>query len=204
MTLFRDLLRISSQFVEKQKGYWDHNAWLSLLKDAQEKGLQLTSDMQTYLGTIVQSMKRIYETSSFKQGFGKGFSDATKVMYEQTVNFVEQTKGKWDHAGWEGFIKELQQKGINMTEEGRAYLGELLEAAKKFYITLPTRSVEDKPAESENPPSTTAAEVEKPAAPETEPTTVEKKPRVRKTAAPKADSDTKKTTKSPGRKKTVK
>ncbi|QWR75989.1 hypothetical protein [Candidatus Magnetomonas plexicatena] len=222
MTLFRDLLRISSQFVEKQKGYWDHTAWLSLLKDAQEKGVQLTADMQTYLGTIVQSMKKIYETSSFKQGFGKGLSDITKVMYEQTVSFVEQTKGKWDHEGWEGFLKDLQKMGITITEEGRAYLGELLEAARKFYVNLPTKGDEVISATDEASQvvaativAAVAATVENPESAKTVtkavekvPEVTEKKPRGRKPAAPKVEPAAKKTAKtpakSPGRKKTAK
>ncbi|MEO5357795.1 MAG: hypothetical protein H7844_10915 [Nitrospirae bacterium YQR-1] len=223
MTLFRDLLRISSQFVEKQKGYWDNNAWLNLLKDAQEKGVQLTGDMQAYLGTIVEAMKRIYETASIKQGLGKSLAEVTKVTYEQTVSFIEQTKGKWDHAGWEKFVKDVQQKGIALTEESRAYLGELLEAARKFYITLPAKGV---PEMTEITPAAEKKATESAPASVEEPTTVENpktaetvsKPdmevAVKKTAAadkpkkaaidkPKRAAKTT-TTKSTGRKKTEK
>ncbi len=59
MALFEDLIKFSSQFVERQKGIWDHNAWLGFLLDVQKTGIALTDEMQNYLGLILESMRKL-------------------------------------------------------------------------------------------------------------------------------------------------
>ncbi|MBF0556369.1 MAG: hypothetical protein HQK96_17770, partial [Nitrospirae bacterium] len=45
----------------------------------------------------------------------------------------KKTQGTWDHMGWELFIKDLQKRGLSLTEEATTYLGGVLEAAKELY-----------------------------------------------------------------------
>ncbi len=138
MAIFDVLIKRASQFVEKQKGVWDHAAWLGFLSDIEKIGIDLTEEMQNNLGLVLVFMSKFYETST----------DSDKMIFEkvseQTAMFVEQTKGTWDHLGWENFVKDLQQKGIHLTEETTVYLGEVLESTKNVYSSLPLTAKEEK------------------------------------------------------------
>ena len=48
-------------------------------------------------------------------------------------DFVARRDGKWDHAEWLGFLKTLQQKGIELSAEAQSNVGQILEATKSFY-----------------------------------------------------------------------
>lgn len=48
-------------------------------------------------------------------------------------DFVASRKGVWDHAAWLDFVSNIQKKGFDLSEEMQAYLGEVLEAMKRFY-----------------------------------------------------------------------
>ena len=131
MTFFNDLIKRASQFVEKQKGVWDHTKWEAFLADIQKKGDEMTDEMSDHLGVVLESMKKFY-------------SDATETgrkmhaeIAEQAADLVEKTKGKWEHLDWESFVEDIQKKGVELTEDAKRDLGEMLESAKKFYSTLP-------------------------------------------------------------------
>ena len=134
MTIFDELIKRTSQFVEKQKGIWDHTKWQGFLSDIQEKGVNLTEETRNYLGSVVESMKKFYENSS---DTGKKLMG---IVSDQVAQFVEKTKGKWDHLGWEKFVKDIQKKGIDLTDETRSNLGVILESAKRFYSNLPLKA----------------------------------------------------------------
>lgn len=138
MTIFDELIKRTSQFVEKQKGIWDHTKWQGFLSDIQEKGVNLTEETRNYLGSVVESMKKFYENSS---DTGKKLMG---IVSDQVAQFVEKTKGKWDHLGWEKFVKDIQKKGIDLTDETRSNLGVILESAKRFYSNLPLKAPEVK------------------------------------------------------------
>ncbi len=72
----------------------------------------------------------------------KGISVVLKYLHPSklTVDFVTKTKGIWDQAGWESFLKDLQKKGVEYTDESRSYFGEVLEAAKQLYTISPVVS----------------------------------------------------------------
>jgi hypothetical protein len=133
---FDDLIELASKFVEKQGGKWDHTAWLEFLSDIQKQGFHLSNDMQSYLGSMLESMKKLYgsiSSTSEMQSIMLGIS-------ENTINFIKKTQGTWDHTGWESFIRELQKRGLSLTEEATTYLGGVLEAAKELY-TFPITGV---------------------------------------------------------------
>ncbi len=55
----------------------------------------------------------------------------------QAAKFVEKTKGKWDQLDWEKFVKDIQQRGIDLTEETKENLEGILESVKEVYLSLP-------------------------------------------------------------------
>ncbi|MBF0459330.1 MAG: hypothetical protein HQK99_15680 [Nitrospirae bacterium] len=131
---FEDLIELASKFVEQQGGKWDHTAWLEFLSNIQKKGFYLSNDMQSYLGSMLESMKKLYTSVS-------STTEIQNIMLgisENTINFIKKTQGTWDHTGWELFIKDLQKGGLSLTEETTTYLGGMLEAARELY-TFPIK-----------------------------------------------------------------
>ncbi len=66
-----------------------------------------------------------------------------KDAINYAAKFIEKQKGNWDHIGWENFLKGVQKKGLKVTEETSSYLGDMLEAAKGIYHTVPSGEPED-------------------------------------------------------------
>ena len=59
-SLFDDVLSSSRDFVERHKGAWDHSKWEGLLKDIQKKGVSVTDEVSTTVGSVVESLKKLY------------------------------------------------------------------------------------------------------------------------------------------------
>ncbi|NOS35392.1 MAG: hypothetical protein GQ522_02005 [Deltaproteobacteria bacterium] len=160
MEKYKSLIKKASQFVEKQKGVWDHSKWQAFLSDTEKMGGTMNEEMRRYLGAVTESMKRFYEHSA---GTGKKM---TGTVSDQAAKFVDKSRGKWEHLEWEKFVKDLQRKGADVTEHNRAHLGGILEAAKKFYHSWPkVAEVEEEELLEERPkPKIKATSVRKPAA----------------------------------------
>ncbi|MEO5359561.1 MAG: hypothetical protein H7843_03825 [Nitrospirota bacterium] len=135
---FEDLIELASKFVDQQGGKWDHTAWLEFLSNIQKKGFYLSNDMQSYLGSMLESMKKLYTTISSTAEL----QSTLLGISENTITFIKKTQGTWDHTGWESFIKDLQKRGLSLTEEATTYLGGVLEAAKELY-TFPIKGSGD-------------------------------------------------------------
>jgi hypothetical protein len=201
MALFNNLIKRASKFVEKQKGVWDHSKWQSFLSDTQKKGVNMTEEKRKYLGSVMESMKKFYESSSET---GKRM---TGTVSDQTAKFIDKTKGKWEHLEWEKFVKDIQKKGVDITEDTKANLGGILESAKKFYVSLsPAMKKEKKEPEIiEKPGDIIESKVSKKTTPKKKTTTPKKEP-AKKVASKKAKEikATKTVKKAPPKKKTAK
>ncbi len=127
------LVDLAGKFVESQKGMADHTAWSDFLSDVQKKGIELSDEMKSNLALVLESMKKVYAATEATKGMENVMSDIS----DHTVNFMKKTKGVWDQPGWEAYLKDLQKKGIDLTDETRSYLGEILEASRKIYSVLP-------------------------------------------------------------------
>ncbi len=62
---------------------------------------------------------------------------ATGVTLEKVLDLVSQfvraQKGCWGHDEWEAFLGKAAKAGVEITDESKRSLGNLLEAAKFFY-----------------------------------------------------------------------
>ncbi len=130
---FDALIYLTGKFVEQQKGVWGHTEWLSFLKDVQKKGFELSDDIINYLGSVLDAMKNVYESTVA----AKGARNVMSGIATETINFIKTTKGVWGHSEWESFLRSIQKTGINLTDESLAYLGGVLESVNKIYATLP-------------------------------------------------------------------
>jgi hypothetical protein len=61
-----------------------------------------------------------------------------KVL-DQADRFIKARKGAWEHADWEGFLARVEKLGVELTDETKRYLGNILEAGKHFYNADPPK-----------------------------------------------------------------
>ncbi len=57
-------------------------------------------------------------------------------LVSQASKFVDKQKGRWDHAAWEKLLKDVSSTGIEMSDDTRRHLGNMLESVKHFYDKL--------------------------------------------------------------------
>jgi len=129
---FDVLIDLAGKFVERHKGGWDHHAWLNFLTDIQNKGFNLSDNMKTYIGLVLESMKKLYLACMASKNIQKYIVDFT----ENILEFIKKTSGSWGHSDWEAFVNDLNEKGCDLNEEVLSYLGEVLESVKGLYIAL--------------------------------------------------------------------
>jgi hypothetical protein len=129
---FDILIDYAGQFVEVQKGIWNHENWLDFLIDAQKRAVVLSDDMKSNLGLVLESMKKVYSTVTDTRNMESVMLDIS----EHTINFFKKNNGVWNYSDWEEYLIELQQKGFELNEETCAYLSEVLEAVKGLYPAM--------------------------------------------------------------------
>ncbi len=133
---FDVLIDLAGKFVEGQKGMWDDTAWQDFLRDVRKKGFEPSDDMKDYLGSVLEAMKKVYGATTDT----KGMENAIPDISELAVKFIKKTQGTWDQSGWESFLGDLQKKGIHLTDETKAYFGDILEATRELYSISPVAS----------------------------------------------------------------
>jgi hypothetical protein len=56
-TSFEELTKLVSDFVTAQRGMWDHAAWMLFLSHVEREGVEISEDMQSKLGDLLEAMK---------------------------------------------------------------------------------------------------------------------------------------------------
>ena len=128
-----ELTKLATDFVTTQKGLWDHTAWTDLVSDAQNKGFDISGEIQSNLGDLLEAMKRFYTAAASTENM----DHAMRTIVNDSVVFIEQHKGVWGHSDWEEFVKTVQQNTISLSEGTAGYLGGVLESIKVFYALSP-------------------------------------------------------------------
>jgi predicted flap endonuclease-1-like 5' DNA nuclease len=132
-TRFDDLVKLAGEFVTSRKGMWDHAAWLDFIADVQKLGFNVSEEMQSRLGELLEAVKRFYEASASVEGIDK----AMTTILKDSEEFIWQQRGIWGHAEWEAFAQQVQKNTLTLTQETTAYLGGILEATRAFYAMSP-------------------------------------------------------------------
>ena len=132
-TTFDDLVELTGEFVTSRKGLWDHSAWLDFLAGAQKAGFDVSKEMQSQLGELLEATKRFYAASASVEGIDK----AMMAVLRDSGEFIQRQRGIWGHPEWEAFIKQTQDNTLALTQETTAYLGGILEATRSFYAISP-------------------------------------------------------------------
>lgn len=74
-----------------------------------------------------------------------------KQLLDMTGKFVEQQRGKWEHKDWEAFLEKMSKAGVDLTDEVKRNLGNILEASKHFYSTVSSVPDKAKPKSKSKP-----------------------------------------------------
>ena len=65
------------------------------------------------------------------------------ALVDLAGKFVESQKGAWDHTAWLNFVSDVQQKGLELSDDMKDNLGLVLESMKKFYsASADTKGIE--------------------------------------------------------------
>jgi hypothetical protein len=135
---FEELTKLASDFVTSQKGRWDDKAWMNFLSRVHQKDVEISEEMQSKLGDLLEAMKEYHAAVSSTEDVGK----AVSTVFNESAAFIKRQKGVWGHAEWEDFVKTIQQNTHTWSEGAEAYLGGVLESLKVFYALSPTAPVE--------------------------------------------------------------
>ncbi len=129
---FDVLADLAVKFVERQKGVWDHTAWLDFLLDVQKAGFELSKDTKTHLGSVLESMMKLYNVSTNTENM----QCCTLNIFEHAAIFFMKTRGAYDPSEWEAFLKDLQKKGVELSNETRSYLEKIFELSNEIFADL--------------------------------------------------------------------
>ena len=127
------LTDLAADFVEKQKGIWDHTAWTNFLSRVKNEGFDITEEMQSHLGELLEAMKRFYAAAASTESI----ENAMRNVANESVAFVQRHKGVWGHTEWEEFMSTAQRNTRSLSEGTKEYLGGVLESIKVFYSFSP-------------------------------------------------------------------
>ena len=86
---FEELTKLASDFVTSQKGLWDHTAWMDFLSHVQQKGIEISEDMQSMLGDLLEAMKEYHTAVSSTEDIEKAMS----TVFDESVAFIKRQKG---------------------------------------------------------------------------------------------------------------
>lgn len=57
---FDEIITTAKNFVEKQKGMWDHDRWENFISEVQKKGISITEETSKLIGSMLESLKKLY------------------------------------------------------------------------------------------------------------------------------------------------
>ncbi len=129
-TPFDELIKLACDFVIRQRGVWDHSAWLDFLSRVEQSGINIPQDMQSYLGEIVEAIKQFHAAIVSVQGTML----ALDKLALDSAEFIIKHNGMWSRTEWEAYSKSVSKNTIYLSEEMVTYLGGILESMKTYYI----------------------------------------------------------------------
>ena len=135
---FEELTKLASDFVTAQKGLWDHQAWIDFLSRVRQQGIEISDEMQSKLGELLEAVKEYHTAVSSSEEI----EEAMNTVLNESVAFIKRQKGVWGHAEWEDFVKTVQQNTRTWSAGMEAYLGGVLESLKVFYHATSVAPVE--------------------------------------------------------------
>ncbi|MEO5357950.1 MAG: diguanylate cyclase [Nitrospirae bacterium YQR-1] len=124
------LVTFALDFVLQKNFAWNHNDWVNFLLSTEKKGLHVTKDIETNLGLLSESLKKLFQLMPE--------SDINHVSFicRRLVQFVRENKGFWLHPEWETLLKTFESGNIKMSIAGERAIGELVKNIKSLYTLV--------------------------------------------------------------------
>jgi hypothetical protein len=136
-TPFYELVKLANDFVIQQRGVWDHSAWMDFLSRVEKKEINLSGNMESSLGEMIEAIKQFHMAILSIEGTML----ALDKLVRDSAEFIMKNKGMWGHAEWVAYSRGVDKNTIYLSEEMSTYLGGILESMKAFYITAPSSLV---------------------------------------------------------------
>jgi uncharacterized membrane protein (DUF2068 family) len=133
-TTFDELVQLASDFVIQQKGVWDHVAWMGFLSHVESRGVDVSQEMEIYLGELVESIKR-FHTSILSV---EGTMLALNKLVAESALFIVRQNGVWGSSEWIAYCQTVSKSTIYLSDEMRSYLGGILESMRTCFLTVPS------------------------------------------------------------------
>jgi hypothetical protein len=124
-----ELTKLAADFVKKQNGLWDHAAWMDFVSNVQTKGFDISRDMQSNLGSLLEAMNQFYAAAASTKSMEK----AMKTVVHDSVAFVTEHRGVWSHSDWEEFVKMVNHNTVTLSEGTAGYT--------QYRQSLPSKNV---------------------------------------------------------------
>ncbi len=67
-----------------------------------------------------------------------------RKLLEIASKFVEDQNGGWEHPDWDAFLNLLENEGYNLSDNGKASVGNILETFKHYYHNNDFQAIIDK------------------------------------------------------------
>ncbi len=141
MTIFEEMIKSATEFMQRQKGSWDHAAWSNFLSTVQKAELEVTEETISYLGEVLESLKKIYFS------LPAAALEQRKELKEkpQKPPRKKAVKGKITRAVKKAPAKEK----INPLKSGRLFRKFLMELDEGLYLVSNVKDTEGKPVIAE-------------------------------------------------------
>ena len=93
---------------------WDHTDWMDFRSRVQQKGVEMSEDMQSKLGDLLEAMKEYHSAVSSTDDVEKAMS----TVFNESVAFIKRQKGVWGHAEWEDFWTSMSSQVVDGSRLG--------------------------------------------------------------------------------------
>ncbi|MEA3364896.1 MAG: hypothetical protein U9Q79_04570 [Candidatus Hydrogenedentes bacterium] len=77
---------------------------------------------------------------------------SVQKLLDLAGQFIAKQKGNWDHGEWEAFLTKAEALGVPVDDDGKRNLGNILEAGKYFYTTMPKPAAKKRAAARKRAP----------------------------------------------------
>ncbi|MFO7974159.1 MAG: hypothetical protein R6V12_05950 [Candidatus Hydrogenedentota bacterium] len=71
---------------------------------------------------------------------------SVQKLLDLAGQFITKQKGDWGHEEWEGLLAKAEALGVPVDDESKRNLGNILEAGKYFYTTMPKSAAKKIPS----------------------------------------------------------
>ncbi len=127
-----NLIEHTVQFLILNRTSGNIEKWSVFIHNLQKEGFDISERIQLNLGLLSESLSALYTPNQPTENI----DHIVSVVSRASAAFVKRNKGAWGHWEWETHLAALMDKGVEVTDEYRVHLGNILEVTKGLYFIL--------------------------------------------------------------------